>query len=181
LTIIAAAEDLMGVWIGSDSKGVAGVVSLEFGSKIIKKNAYYVGFAQSYRIGDIIRECETFPKNIKSLKDLGKFRDTLQDLAIDKAGCACGGIEDTVIHPFNIIIAAQSGIYTIDSDYQIHKVSQYAAIGAGTEVALGALRTAIRITSNASRAVRLAVEAAIYHNVACGGDVHIEYIPRGLK
>jgi len=178
MTVIAAAEDSTGVWIGSDSKGIAGDVTYELGSKIIKKNQYYIGFSDSYRAADLIRECDDFPQTIGSMNTLRQFRDTLKDIMI-KDGCSTMGSEgNTIMHPIDVLIISNNGIYSVDGDYQIHKIDSYAATGSGFQLAMGALRSVMSATGSAKEAVMLAVEAAIYHSSSCGGDVYVECIHR---
>ena len=176
MTIIAAAEDKNGYWIGSDSHGNSSGICTELGSKLIHKDKYIVGFSNSYRVRDIILENNQFPKTIGSIKGLRNFRDILKELMIQDGCMPMGNHDDTVIHPISLLIISNSGMYNIDTDYQIHKIKKYIAIGSGTEIALGALRSTLNITGSAAEAVRLAIEAAIYHCATCGGNIHIDHI-----
>lgn len=176
MTIIAAAEDSTSYWIASDSHGVTETTSFELGSKLIDKTKYVVGFSNSYRVADIIRENTNFPKSIGSIKGVRKFRDVLKEHMLED-GCSLMGIgDDTLVHPVSIIMIAHTGIYSIDVDYQIHQHEGYIAIGSGTDIALGALRAMLKATSNAEQAVTAAVEAAIFHCNTCGGNIHYMHI-----
>ena len=182
MTIIAAAEDNNGYWIASDSHGNTGNTCVELGGKLINKGKYIVGFSNSYRVRDVIIECNTFPKTMNSIKSVRKFRDVLKELMLED-GCLGVGIEgDTVVHPVSLIIVSPSGLYELDSDYQVHKYEcGYAAIGSGSDVALGTLRAMLRYGATAEQAVHAAVEASIYHCTTCGGDIHINYFLKNKK
>jgi len=178
MTIIAAAEDKSGYWIGSDSHGIVHNISVELGPKLIKKEKYVIGFSNSYRVRDIITENKHFPKTIGSTTSLRKFRDVLKEAMVND-GCMPVGMDgDTVLHPVSLVIISHNGIYTIDCDYQMHKAKQYTTIGAGSDVALGALRATLNISKSGAEAVKQAVEAAIFHSTKCSGNIHIEHIPR---
>ena len=166
MTIIAAAEDKHGYWIGSDSMGNAAGTMVELGSKLINKKNYIIGFSESYRLRDIIEEDTKLPVDIKTMRSLRSFRDRI--IPVTK--------EEEIT--FGLIIISSGGIFDIDSDYQIHKINNYIAIGSGSDFALGALRAILRTSESAAIAVREAVEAAIFHSSTCGGNVHIEHIEK---
>jgi ATP-dependent protease HslVU (ClpYQ) peptidase subunit len=176
MTIIAAAEDKRGYWIGSDSTSICGNTMEEHGPKLIYKGNYIIGFSGSYRVKDIITEGKDFPKTMNSIRSLRKFRDVLKKKLIED-GCNPIGTDNyTVMHPVCLILVSCNGIYTIDTDYQIHKVNSYAATGSGMDFALGALRTGLETTESAVEAVRLAIESTIFHCTTCGGDIYIDHI-----
>jgi len=180
VTVIAAAEDKHGIYIASDSHGTDQCDNaFELGKKIIKKHSYYIGFSYSYRVADLMRECSAFPKAINTITSLRKFRDVLKDL-LTKDGCSVAASgANTISHPVSIIIISSKGIFTIDNDYQIHKITTgYIAIGSGYEIALGALRGLTQNYTSAEKAVELAVEAAIFHKASCGGNIHIQSIEK---
>jgi len=174
MTIIAAAKDEYSSWIASDSHGIGRDLHFELGTKIIEVNKYFIGFTCSYRVADIIREATTFPPRIKDMKDLRKFRDELKKLLIED-GCEKSAESDACVqHPVGLIIASEGNLYSIDDDYQIHEVDHYCSTGAGTSVALGAMRSVLTINDDPQQAVEFAVEAAIFHCSSCGGDVHFK-------
>ena len=174
MTVIAAAKDELAAYIASDSHGSSGGVHLETGSKIIKKNNYYIGFTCSYRVADIINEATTFPSRIKNIKDLRKFRDELKKLLLEDGCEETAKEEETISHPIGLVIVAEGNLYSMDSDYQIHEHKEYIAVGSGREFALGAMRSMLRFTGDPEDSVQAAVEAAIFHCSGCGGNIHYE-------
>jgi len=178
MTIIAAAEDTNGYWIASDSQGVTNDTCLELGPKLINKENYIVGFSYSYRVKDLILECNSFPEKIGSIKGFRKFRDVLKKLMLEDGCLATAGSSETLLHPISLLVISPSGIYEMGSDYQIHKVKKYAAIGSGMDFALGALKATLATTKSAQQSVEEAVSAAIFHSATCGGNIHKDYIAK---
>jgi len=179
MTVIAAYETSKEYWIASDSMGgdsEEGILTTT-GSKIIKKGNYYVGFADSYRVADIIDETPGFPKKINSIKDLRKFRDHLLS-AMQSFGYDFSGVE----HPILLIIISPYGIWSIEAEYQIHQNFNYFACGGGSCVALGALFSARALgIEDGERAVRNAVEASVMHSMICGGVCFVEFVKKIKK
>lgn len=170
MTIIACYIDQSNVWIGSDSIGSDENTKYNFGSKLIQKNNYVVGFAGSYRVGDIVRECNDFPEDIASIDQARLFRDKLGSLI---------GSEDK--NAINVMLATSSGIYVIEDDFQlqhIYKEFAYYAIGAGDCIALGSLYFASKRHELGSIATTMAIKSAIEHSPSCGGDVFLEVVEK---
>jgi len=184
MTVIAAFDDGNTYWIASDSVGSAGNMQYELGSKLIKKGDYVIGFSWSYRVADIIRECKFLPEAINGMKDLRLLRDIIKALitkdgAGEGDGQSNGSNGSMTEHPVDIVIISPSGMYTIETDYQIHKVmSGYAMTGSGTEVAAGALYSCKKLNVHGKDAVRLAVTSAMTHVPTCGGKCHIKSVEK---
>jgi len=178
MTVIAAAEDATHVWMATDSLGSYGNLKIEFGSKIIPKTNYVLSNAGSYRVGDIVEECDEFPKNIKNLKDLRKFRDTLYGLILNDEFAFKPRNEDLYAN-VEIIIVSPYGIFTVEDDFQIHKIEVgYHTAGTGEELARGALYTCRKMGLKAEAAVKHGCEAAIKHCLTCGGDIHYAFFKK---
>lgn len=183
MTVIAAYDDGDKYWIASDSMGEAGGTQYELGTKLIDRGQYIIGFSWSYRVADIIRESKELPAAIRGIADLRKLRDAVQEqLVQDKL--IGGGSENeskrsSGEHPLSIIVVSPSGIFTLEGDYQIHKITDgYIACGSGTDVALGALLSCRKLDVYGKDAVKLAVQAAIKHITTCGGKVHVKSVEK---
>lgn len=182
MTVIAAYDDGKHIWIGSDSAGSDTWSTFDYGSKLIKKHDYYIGFTSSYRTADVIREARNLPKEIKGIKDVRVFRDRLAKLLIK-----AGGLKDSPNngelreHPVGLIIISRSGIYNIMSDYQIHKIEEgYYSVGSGYLAALGVLNFAKNLNmKNGEEVIQGAVKAAMSHVVSCGGKCYFKSIKKG--
>ena len=176
MTIIAAYDDGKHIWIGTDSIGSADDFQTDFGSKLIIKENYTLSNAGSYRVGDILEECKTLPKQIRNTKDLTRFRDKLCDLIVT---------DDSIVKiPNNssyanvdVLIISPHGIFVIADDFQIHKIKNgYYALGSGSIVATGVLYCAKQagFFVNGEEVVEMACMAAIEHNANCGGEIYID-------
>lgn len=182
MTIIAAYDDGQNYWIGSDSMGFGSGTMYELGSKLISKGNYLIGFSWSYRVADIIRECDDFPIELSGLPELRKIRDIIKeritedDLVGKNDADHRTAITRAEGHPVDLVLAAPSGLYTIECDYQIHKIPNkgYTATGSGCDFALGALYTAKQQKLNGRTAIQNAVKSAIKHCSSCGGKCHIK-------
>jgi ATP-dependent protease HslVU (ClpYQ) peptidase subunit len=178
MTVIAAYDDGEKYWIASDSMGTAGDSMYEHGSKLITRGNYIIGFSWSYRVADIIRECTNLPDKLSSIQDLRKIRDIIKEKIIDDELVGKNDKDDT--HPVDIILISPTGIYTIQGDYQIHKIPRgsYTTTGSGYVIATGALFVCKKQDVDGKTAVKLAVNSAIKHIASCGGKCHIKSVEK---
>jgi ATP-dependent protease HslVU (ClpYQ) peptidase subunit len=145
--------------------------------KIFRSGDYIMGFCGSYRVGQILRNFGNFPDLPKNLKNPEKVVDFLIKNLIPEIRDLLGEhMEDS--EPWSLVIACREHFVIITDDLQVGYVTDdYSAIGAGENVALGALsvlnddhffgdRTAME------RAVA-GVYAASLHNSSVGGNIHV--------
>jgi ATP-dependent protease HslVU (ClpYQ) peptidase subunit len=180
MTVIAAYDDGERYWIASDSMGTAGDTMYETGSKLITRGNYIIGFSRSYRVADIIRECTDLPDRLLSVRDLRKLRDAIKTKITQDDLVGKYDDKPTDQHPVDIVLISPTGIYTVEGDYQIHKIPHggYIATGSGTDIALGALFACKKQGIDGKTAVNSAVKAAIKHITSCGGRCYIKSIKR---
>jgi len=183
MTIIAAYEEGNKYWIASDSVGSDGSMKYEYGNKLISRGDYIIAFSWSYRVADIIKECKGFPQKLSGLKELRIIRDIIKNAILDDGLIGDDGNvsrrSTASGHPFYLVIISPSGIYTIENDYQIHKISTgYAAAGSGQEVATGSLYTSKKLKINGKKAIQLAVKAASELTLFCGGKCHVKSVEK---
>ena len=76
----------------------------------------------------------------------------------------------------SFLIANRKGIYMVSGDLSISRFDQYAAIGSGTDYALGAIHQLYGRERDPATIARKAVETAIQFNVHCGGDVVVKKV-----
>lgn len=181
MTIIAAYEGKESYWIASDSMSCDGYTLSEYSSKLIKKNNYYIDYSGSYRVADLIKESKELPKTIKSIKDLRKFRDILQQQMVEKTGARKEASDnETISHPIYLILITKFGIFEIHPEYQLMKTIQgFTATGSGWQVALGSLFNSRQNKQEGKKAVTIAVKASIIHTPHCGGKVYTASISKG--
>lgn len=180
MTVIAAYSDDNTHWIASDSMGTDNGVMVELGGKLIRKNEYLIGFTWSYRVADVVREGKNYPEDIRSIIDMRKFRDALMEDLKEQAGVKDTADPGRVMEaPVGLVLVSSSGIYQLESDFQIHKIRNgYSAIGSGYEFAYGALYCAKTYGLSGKEAVTNAVNAAIFHCPSCGGKCHVKSVRR---
>lgn len=181
MTIVATYDDGKTICLGSDSCGICAGTKMEFGPKIIKKSNYYIGFADSYRVADILKESKFIPNKINKLKDIQDIRDAIRQELISKIGASENDSEpDGVLtHPISIIIASKLGIHEIQNDYAILKPKdKFDAIGAGREIAIGCLATHKLYSIDAYTAVKETLKITAKFCTDCGGKLHIVRIQK---
>lgn len=181
MTIIAAYSDDNTICIGSDSCGISPNLKFKYGSKIISFKNYYLGFSNSYRVKDIIKECKSLPKSINNYNDLALFRDELRKEIIIKTGAEeeDNGEKAEESHPIRLILISKLGIHEIQSDYAILKPTEnFTAIGAGKEFAIGSLNTHKLYSADAETAIRETLKTTIKYCTDCGGRIYIKTIKK---
>ncbi|GAA0234186.1 hypothetical protein [Cryptosporangium japonicum] len=150
------------VHIGGDSAGVSGyVVHTRADSKVFVTGSYAFGFTTSFRMGQLIRWAWTPPE--PPATDLERFLSTtfvdgLRE-CLKTGGWAskdnereCGGV---------FLVGVAGRLFNVDSDYQVGESAHgYDAVGAGEEVALGALYATARTRMSPRKRLQLALEAA---------------------
>lgn len=89
--------------------------------------------------------------------------------------------EAQMFFPSTAIIATPLGeLWCLQFDGTVVSVQEpYAAIGAGDDLALGALAALVQadVDYSAQRIASLAVQTAILHSPWCGGDVDLQHLP----
>jgi ATP-dependent protease HslVU (ClpYQ) peptidase subunit len=176
MTIIAAYKDLKTktYWIGSDSVGTNFSTKQDYGSKLIKKSNYVIGYAGSYRIGNILEELDLLPRKVESTEDLKDIRDLLQ-LELEERNVSYGTSEGQ--ESFTLLLICPLGIFEIsDSLYLINCKDNFSTAGQGEEVALGALSILSKKKVEGRQAITMAVKAAIKYCTHCGGKIYIHSV-----
>jgi ATP-dependent protease HslVU (ClpYQ) peptidase subunit len=182
MTIIAAYDDGATIALASDSCGICGITKVDLGSKIIKKSNYHLGFADSYRIRDIIKESKQLPRRIDKREDLRELRDILREELISKMSSVRADEGDDEIistHPLDILIISQFGVCEIQNNYAILKPKDnFTAIGAGSDIAIGAMATHKLYGAEAPIAVKEAIKTTLKYCTQCGGRIYLATIKR---
>jgi ATP-dependent protease HslVU (ClpYQ) peptidase subunit len=173
MTILVAYETEDEIIIGSDSLAIDGNTTTNLGSKLIDKGSYTIGFAGSYRAADLVREDKDLliheVTELKDLTDLARIRDAIKYILENDEGMS---------HESTFLLASAHGMFSIEEEYQIHKIEDYAALGGGEDFALGALATMWRAEKlykdilNGNEVVATAIYAASKHCISCGGEIH---------
>jgi ATP-dependent protease HslVU (ClpYQ) peptidase subunit len=177
------------VWIGGDSVGSDEMRYDRADEKVFKNGDYLIGFAGSYRLGQIakITVFPEFPKNFTTIVKASK-KSNGKKLAIEVHPMERQDIELWFIanfipvlreaikeeagdERFEFIIAADKWLFVVESDYQagMYK-SPYIAIGSGSQIALGALAI---LEGEPDECIAKAIRVAAKYDKAVGGDLVI--------
>lgn len=131
------------VWLGADSAAFADLdIVTRSDEKVFQNEEFIIGFSGSYRIGQLIRYAFTPPeKSAKSTEMsfmVNEFVDAIRDLCKEKG--VLGKENEIEVMEASLLVGYAGKIYCIEQDFQVSILAErYAAIGTGSQVALGAL------------------------------------------
>jgi ATP-dependent protease HslVU (ClpYQ) peptidase subunit len=149
------------VYIGGDSAGVSGYsMTVRADSKVFSVGPYLMGFTTSFRMGQLIRYALEAQK---PAGDLDRFMATNFIDAV-RACLKAGGWakkDNDREEGGTFLVGVHGRLFTVEEDYQVTASADgYAAIGCGSELALGALYATARTRMSPKRRVVLALQAA---------------------
>ena len=140
MTCIVGIEDDGVVWMAGDTLATADDVSRQRrDTKVFRRDDYVIGFAASYRLGQLVRYTGTLPVPPKRTGDLegfmaSAFVDALRDIE------AAGGYVRQPETAGRLLVGVRGRLFSIEGDLQAGRTSYgYDAIGLGSEAAMGAL------------------------------------------
>ena len=177
MTVLAAVLDSRAhtAAMGGDTQATYGYTKVPSGPKIVKRGNVLYGFSG----------CQAYFRFLNEIPDEPPPANWLNALAdqwfawAKERGHGKQNDEGTLLLDGRILVAAPSGLWTLDGDGAVTRHDVYAAIGSGAEVALGSLystdfdRPYATCSLHPTVRVRLAVEAAIEHAVGCGGEPRV--------
>lgn len=131
------------VWIGGDSAGSSeGFMAKRKDKKVFKKDGFIIGFAGSFRFGDILKYKYQFPKRGKiSLEKyfVCDFIDGLRE-CINTSGLKRNSEDGPEEMESGMLIGTEGRLFSIDSDFQVAEPSDgIYCIGSGSEYSFGAM------------------------------------------
>ena len=181
MTCIVGLEHKNKVYLGSDSAAVGGwTISTIDESKLFTvksksgKTSFMIGYTTSFRFADIMkyhpwldqdREGNETDKSYLVRVVVHYLRHALKDAAYAKS-------ESNRESGGTALIAFNNKLYTLQDEYSIIRYKEgYAAVGCGDQLALGSLAS----THDKAPKVRvkMAIEAAIKHNMGVQGPIHV--------
>ena len=147
MTCIAAFVEEGRVWMGGDSAGVSGEgeITPRADEKVFFNGEYLVGFAGSFRLGQVLRYVFEPPPVPEGCYDIERFMvrdfvDTLRE-CLKRAGVAQkdDGAEAASIGS-GFLVAYRENLWRCDHDYQLGRSrAGMFAIGLGYQLALGSM------------------------------------------
>lgn len=142
MTCIVGLRDGEHVCIGGDSAGVAGLdLVVRADPKVFRNGEFLIGFTSSFRMGQILRyqlNPAPPPEGIAVEQYMAThFVDAVRECL--KAGGFASKVNETESGG-SFLVAYRGRLFEIDGDYQVgENLCGYAAVGCGSQVALGAL------------------------------------------
>jgi hypothetical protein len=150
------------VYVGGDSAGVSGYsMTVRADAKVFTVGPYLLGFTTSFRMGQLIRYALDPPTPAGD--DLDRFMATTFVDAV-RACLKAGGWakkENDREEGGTFLVGVAGRLFTVEEDYQVGASADgYAAVGGGSEIALGALFATARTRMAPERRVLVALQAA---------------------
>lgn len=165
------------VYVGGDSAAIGGLeINLRSDEKVFYNGAYLIGFAGSFRMGQLLRY--RFKPPVRR-PDQGLYSFMVNDFVDAVRDCLKDGgyarrSNDAESGGF-FLVAVEGRLFEIEADYQVAEpLERYYAIGCGAQVALGAL--AATEDKLPVQRVIAALEASAKHNAGVRGPFVIEVL-----
>lgn len=168
MTIVVAVEHPDGVHLGCDSAITADdALDASHDPKWWRRGEVLVAYAGDLRAVALARA--THARQRAPREDLDAYAERLasRTRAMLRA-------ERIASHELELMLVARGRVYTISAGVVLRSAYGYAAIGSGTDLALGSL--ASTEYSDPDTRVRLALEATVRHSSACAAPLHFECV-----
>lgn len=167
MTCIVGLEHKGKVYLGGDSAGVSGMsLSIRKDPKVFSLKSFLIGWAGSYRRGQVLQYSFNPPLQAKEKTDMEYLTTTFIDAirkAYKKAGCL--SLEDNQEYAGVFLFGYKNKLYFVDADFQVgHVVKNYQAIGCGKDIALGAMFATEAVAMSPQKRIEMALASAAYFN-----------------
>ena len=169
MTCLVALEREGRVWVGSDSfLGTDDVRDVGDRPKWFRRSGVFVGYAGSLRAAQVVENFATFRR-----RDNGEA-----DLAYRVGGVAAGcrkalNAARVRLSTAEFLLAYRGRAYTLQNDYSVVRSSHgYVSIGAGSEIANGALAV-LAEDADPREVIDKVLRAAERHSTKVGGRFHV--------
>lgn len=169
MTCLVAFERAGRVWVGSDSfLGTDDVRDIIDRPKWFRRSGVFVGYAGSFRAAQVVENFATFRKREKGEAELEYLIGVVAS-AFRKALNAAR-VRPTATE---FLLVYRGKAYRLQDDYSVVRSSHgYATIGAGSEIANGALAV-LSDALDPKSIVERALQAAERHSTKVGGRFHV--------
>lgn len=163
MTCIAGLVHNGAVYLGGDSAGVAGSsLTRRADVKVFRNGDFVFGFTSSFRMGQLLHHAFA-PPVPKAGEDLERFMSTRFVDAVReclKKGGFAREVNDRELGG-TFLVGYKDRLFCIASDYQVGEtLDQYDAVGAGEDIAKGALYVLHGADIHPEDKLRIALEAA---------------------
>jgi len=181
MTCIVGLEHEGSVYIAGDSAGVdsndLSIVS-RADEKVFLTDAsdFVMGFCGSFRVGQLLRYALTTPEQSAKKDDMAymvtDFIDAVRTMQKDKGSLKKENeLEE---HDGGFLVGYKGKLYIIESDFQVGRPhGNYAAMGCGAQIALGALYATRNSKMKPEERVMLAMSAAAEYSAGVRAPFNI--------
>lgn len=161
------------IYIGGDTAAVSGLsVNVRQDVKVFKNKNMLIGFAGSFRLGQLMRFAFKPPAHKKG-QDAFEYMcvDVVRSIqkCFEKHGFGGHNKKEEKETSGQMLVAYKGVLYEIYEDYQVGISSEtYSAIGCGGDLAMGAMYALEHLPKNqvlpAETKINIALNAAVTHN-----------------
>jgi len=172
MTCVVGLVDDTGMYMGADSLASSEVHKESRGDqKVFKIQDYLIGFAASYRMGQVLRYYFT-PPQVSHGMDQMEHMVTRFVPSVIKTLIECGySMND---NGGSFLVAHRQKLFKIEADYQVGEMTdKYCAIGCGYKEALGSLHTTHLYRHTARQKIHLALSASEKFNPGVRGPFYM--------
>ena len=168
MTCIVGLIEKEKVYIGADSASVAGLHTiLTKNPKVFKKEDFVIGCTSSFRMIQLLKY-SFYPPEMDDRDDLHRYMCIDFIEAVKQCFREGGYMMKTTEGEDKggvFLVGFQGRLFTIYDDFQVHEsIEPYAAIGCGTEYAMGSLNTTLDMRMKSEKRLLKALEAAERHS-----------------
>ncbi|MGW4040460.1 hypothetical protein ACWEIM_29995 [Streptomyces sp. NPDC004778] len=165
MTVIVGLVHRKRVHLAGDSAGVSGYqITIRRDPKVFTSGPYVFGFTSSFRMGQLLQHAlvPPHPEGDLSRFMATTFIDAVRTCLKD-GGWARKDSEQEEAGTF--LVGVHGRLFGIESDYQVGEpADQYAAVGCGYDLALGALHATANLDLPPRERLTAALEAADHHS-----------------
>ncbi|MEU7403823.1 hypothetical protein [Streptomyces sp. NPDC044948] len=169
------------VFIGGDSAGVSGYgLTVRADQKVFATGPYVMGFTTSFRMGQLLRYA--FEAPAPETEQLEKFMTTAFVDGVRETLKAGGWLKkDSEQEEGGTFLVGVAGrLFVVDDDFQVGEAAdEYAAVGCGDELALGALYATAKLGMDPGPRLTTALLAAERFSAGVRGPFTLVSTPRG--
>lgn len=185
MTCIVGLEQDGIVYIGGDSAGVEAYSLAICGRAdekvfVTESGEFIMGFCGSFRIGQLLRYALSPPEQSQKKDDMAymvtDFIDAVRAMQKDKGSMKKENeLEE---HDAAFLVGYKGRLYVVESDFQVGRpIENYAAVGCGAQIALGAMFATRNSGLAAPNRIELALTAAAEYSAGVRGPFLVLQLP----
>jgi ATP-dependent protease HslVU (ClpYQ) peptidase subunit len=183
LTCIVGLVEGNAIWMGGDSASSdrSGDLVIRADQKVFRTGAMLIGFAGSFRVGQVLRYVFEPPKHPRSCEChrymVAHFVEALRE-TLKAAGAAVKENNAEWMDGAAFIVGYRGRLFLVDDDFQVAEaVDGFTAVGCGSSYALGALCVSQGVAPR--KRLRTALEASERYHAGVRRPFHIQVLEQG--